>query len=157
MLTRACMQPWFTAYIPSIWYRPSMLRSFDNCQKKVSAEQSCDLITGSGFKLLKVIWYFKVNCWPSTGFWLNCRLMSGRYKMFFTAFVLCSLRFLKLKTGSWMISTEQWWKVAYLEGLTGQWLELKLPEIATIDKLNINRKRHPKVAKRKSKLTYILD
>ena len=150
MLTRACMQAWFTAYIPSIWYWTFMLRSIDSCQK-VSAEQYHVILS-----------YFKVNCWPSTGFWLNCRLMSVNIiqegiKMFFTAFVLCSLRFLKLKTGSWMISTEQWRKIAYLESITGQWLELELPQIATINKLNINRKRHPKVAKRKTKLPYILD
>ena len=55
-------------YSVCLWYWTSMLWSIDTCQNKVSADQCRDHITGSGLELIEVLCFFKVDCWPSTGF-----------------------------------------------------------------------------------------
>ena len=72
----------------------------------ISWPVSCDHITGSGFELIKVTCFFKVDCWPSTGFcWImvssqvNLLISTRLFRGYnFIVFMLCSLRLLKLKT-----------------------------------------------------------
>ena len=101
-LTETCSLIWFAVYLFH-WYWTSMLWLIDTCQNKVSADQYHMIIIiiiiiinnsnknniYKGYHQLTLSYHrlkstthqghmvFEVDCWPSTGFQLECGLMSG--------------------------------------------------------------------------------